>query len=312
MDKLSWAFYEQKFTVYVSQKNGNDFQDFFSTLMEKCYPGDFCRIKPWGRQGDLKCDGFWTSEEMLFQVYAPEEIGIAKTLSKISNDFSGAQVHWSGKFSKWTFVHNSPKGIPSKVKIKLIDLHQAHNILTASWGIQELWNEFKNLDDLEVISVLGAAPSYTLMREVGFEDFRLVLLKVAEKGPVADSEIQPVPMDKIEANALSDNVEMLIRAGMRKSPRVKDFLRSYKRIDPDLGDRAAEAFKKEYSSLKQDNLLPDDIFGRLLHFAGSDNDPKNLTSALAVIAYFFEECDIFERPLDPPGNENTEETESDL
>jgi len=40
MDEFARAFYEIAFELAYIKKRGNEFQDFFSTLMEKCHPNE--------------------------------------------------------------------------------------------------------------------------------------------------------------------------------------------------------------------------------------------------------------------------------
>jgi hypothetical protein len=43
MDSITREFFEWKFERAFMTKKGQEFQDFFSTIMEKRYPGDFTR-----------------------------------------------------------------------------------------------------------------------------------------------------------------------------------------------------------------------------------------------------------------------------
>ena len=61
MDKLRHSYYEMVFENAYLKKGGNEFQDFFSEIMEKCHPGDFQRVCPWGNVGDRKNDGYLSS-----------------------------------------------------------------------------------------------------------------------------------------------------------------------------------------------------------------------------------------------------------
>ena len=93
MDDLSRAYYEVVLENRFLKKKGNEFQDFFSEIMEKCHPGDFQRVRPWGKSGDKKNDGFLKSERRLFQVYAPNDMTEAAARKKITEDFAGAVKH---------------------------------------------------------------------------------------------------------------------------------------------------------------------------------------------------------------------------
>jgi hypothetical protein len=111
VDQLARVFYEQQLELTFLKKTGEEFQDFFSGVMEKCHPGDFQRVRPWGNIGDRKNDGYLRSERILFQVYAPNEPNINRTLNKIEVDFSEALPYWEKYFDVWIFVHNSRNGL---------------------------------------------------------------------------------------------------------------------------------------------------------------------------------------------------------
>lgn len=52
-----------------------------------------------------------------------------------------------------------------------------------------------------------------------------------------------------------------------------------------------------YAELKALDLPADTIFKHLQDYAGMNGEPKRQGAALAVLAYFFDSCDIFEDPL---------------
>lgn len=110
MDQLTRAYYEQAYKVAFMERKGNAFQDLFSEIMEKCHPGEFERVRPWGRHGDRKNDGCIMSAGQFFQVYAPNEMSANEAISKIEEDFHGAIEHWSEHLREWAFVHNSREG----------------------------------------------------------------------------------------------------------------------------------------------------------------------------------------------------------
>jgi hypothetical protein len=126
MDELTRSYYAQAFEINFMKKKGEAFQDFFSEIMEKRYPGDFIRVRPTGRVGDRKNDGILPSKRMLFQCYAPNELRATECITKIHEDFNGALVHWRNDFDTWVFVHNSRSGLGPDVTTKLLELSAAH------------------------------------------------------------------------------------------------------------------------------------------------------------------------------------------
>lgn len=305
MDALTKAFYEQRFTIHFLTKKGDSFQDFFSSIMERRHPGDFVRVRPWGNLGDWKNDGYLRSQRKLFQSYAPLvelKDTIYDALKKIDEDFNGALPHWEEYFAHWVFVHNSYQGLPAPILKKLLELGNLHSPLQIGhFGFPELRQEFLGLNEIDLVSLFGSTPSEKDIRSLGFSDLEIVLSTIAQQQPPTDIEIRPVSPDKIEANALSDNVRELLMLGMKKSDLVRRFFRQWH--DPALGDRAAEAFRKKYEELRTFGILPDDIFTQLQIFAGSTErrSPSHEFAVYAVLAFLFEECDIFE-----PARETTQ------
>ncbi len=297
MDQFTRAFYELKFRNAFLENRGEAFQDLFSSIMEKRHPNDFIRTRPWGNQGDRKNDGYVRSTRTLFQVYAPNEVEETKTLAKIDEDFAGALLHWSDHFDTWVFVHNSMQGLGPGVTKKLLDLDSGNqNVRVRSWSFEELRRVVFELAFPELTSLLGPIPSRTDLLDVQFPEVEMVLRTLETRSTPQSDEIRPVPPRKLEANSLSDAVALLLKAGMGSSNKVRDYFSGHH--DPELGDRVAQAFRSEYEALRNSNHTPDDIFARL-QLIGNGTilaTPSRQAATLTVLAYLFEECDIFERP----------------
>ena len=61
-------------------------------------------IKPMGKEGDWKADGYSTNTGTIYQCYAPEDMTGAETAKKIVEDFEGARSRWQDKMRRWVFV----------------------------------------------------------------------------------------------------------------------------------------------------------------------------------------------------------------
>jgi len=295
MDDFSRQLYELKFKVAFMERKADEFQDLFSTVMEKRYPADFIRVRPWGKRGDKKNDGYLKSKRTLFQCYAPNEMESIKCVSKIDKDFLGALPHWKEYFGTWVFIHNSREGLGPDVASKLLELGTAHAPLVVThWGFEELRQEAMQLSDLELSSLLGPVPSRQGMMALGLDDLLPILDHIARLSPAAEPDLRPVPADKLQRNLLSNAVEQLLTLGMTRA----DLVRKYFSLKPTLQDQIAESFRARYSELRATISNPDDIFASLQKFAGGEEvpSPSRQNGVLAVIAFFFEECDIFERP----------------
>ncbi|WP_300159885.1 ABC-three component system protein [Solidesulfovibrio sp.] len=123
-----------------------------------------------------------------------------------------------------------------------------------------------------------------------------VLDHVSVASVSAPSEVKDVSRGKIEANLLSEVVADFLKIGMRKSPLVKDFFDHY--FNPVYGEQIASAFKNKYEELKAviPRLHPDSIFGAIETWAGGTENitPNHKAAVLAVMAYLFDRCEIFE------------------
>jgi hypothetical protein len=281
------------------KKKGAAFQDFFSDIMEKRYPGDFIRTRPWGKEGDWKNDGYLRSQRTLFQVYAPNELSASTAIAKIHEDFHDALPFWDKYFCKWVFVHNSSQGLGPAVVEKLLDLSTGYpSITTISWGFEELSKVALSLPEDELIALLGGiiAPRDWELADVSFDKLRLLLMNIARQPPIPDPDLRPVPPEKLTFSGLSPDNAYLLTIGMRKSDRVAHFFNQWP--DPQFASEVVEGFRQEYLALRRANLTADIIFQELLAFTGAfdvqAHDGRG--AALAVLAYLFEECDIFERP----------------
>lgn len=294
---LQSAYYESRFENLFHRCKGDEFQAFFDRLMALAYPSDYMPSRPWGKDGDRKNDGFLKSERRLFQVYAPNEMSAKVAEKKIREDFEGAKVHWGNYFDKWSFVHNAYRGLPPHVQ-KLILEFETNNdgMKLDSWCLEELRLIFRRIADANnLVTWLGAAPTEETRVRLGFADLQDLLQSLASKAVPPGATVQPVPPRKIEANDLSESVATLIKNGMVKAPLVREFFETW--YDETLGGRLAVAFRDEYDRLRGHNH-PNLIFSELQAWAGGPQlgTAEHQMAVLAVLAYYFERCDIFEEP----------------
>lgn len=295
MDEVERAFRELQFRTAYLEKKGNEFQDWFGTIMEKRFPGDFIRVRPWGKAGDRKNDGYVTSKRWLFQVYAPNEISSTETLAKIDEDFNGARPYWDKYFDTWIFLHNSKQGLGPDVTAKLLDLNGAAPPFVVQWGFEELRRVTFELSPEELASLFGPVPHRRDIVSLGLDSLLPILDHIVAMKSNTDPDLRPPPADKIDRNMLSEDVAILLRAGMSRV----DLVRKYFRIQPGRKDEIAMSFRNRYDEVHSHGLSPDLIFAALQRHAAGDGvpPPQRQSAALAVLAFLFEECDIFEREV---------------
>lgn len=303
MDPNILAWYGVNFENAFLKAKGDTFQTFFEQLMSRAYKVDFMACRPWGNVGDKKNDGFLKSERRLFQVYAPNEMTAAAAKKKITEDFAGALEHWGKHFDKWTFVHNAHDGLPPHVQELLLETERQNSgVKVDPWSLEELRGVFRRLEPAELRDWFGYTPPTSAEQaNIGFEDIRIVLEDIAARELPKDHAVMTVDLGKLKTNRLSSSVQVLLTAGIAKAPLVKQFFEEWHQ--PTYGERMANAFGGRYLELREKvpPLHPIEIFDELqMWTGGAKTQPATrLASVLAVLAYFFERCDIFEPASEP-------------
>ncbi len=289
-------WYELKFALAFRSKFGTEFQDFFASIMERGYPADFQKVKPYGNVGDKKCDGYHSSCSRVYQVYASEKMQATETIAKIEEDFNGAAENWKGHMTSWVFVHNQWRGIPPAVLQKLLAINGSNGVAVTRWCEPELHDEFFKLSPENQSVLLGPVPTLQSLARIQMKDVIAVANVIAQQEAPPPAEIKQVPAGKLRSNSLSPYVQSLLAMGSRKSKLVKKLFAEWH--DPELGDRIARAFRIKYEELRAADILADEAFFELWNFAGGrlQDSIAHEAAVLAVLAFLFEECEIFEAP----------------
>jgi hypothetical protein len=294
LDELEKGYYGQAVKIACYEKHGTEFQSFFEKFMLMNHGDDFVCVRPHGNTGDRKCDGYLQSEKIVFQCYAPElPLAQTETISKINEDFNGAKKHWIEMIA-WKFVTNK-HAIPPDVLSHLNKLEKDHNPITVRLFTYETMREIiLSLPKDRLIELFGAMPTSQQMQQLTFNDIKPVLDHLQKNKPDPNYPVNAPSLEKLKANGLSEDVEVLLRHGRLKEPLVEQFFNGYP--DPDFGEQIAQSYREYYQVLKSQNLPSDDIFRALQVFTGGQERslPVREAAILAVMSYFFERCDIFE------------------
>lgn len=298
MDRLQQLGYEKDFRIAFLEARGDAFQRLFERLMSLAYPRDFLACRPWGNIGDRKNDGYLPSQRTLFQSYAPNDMTAGDAVKKITEDFEGAKKYWERYFDTWAFVHNAHDGRLGPHIIECLeDLRaQTKKIKVIPFGYPELLIEFRRLTIPDLESWFGPSITRTVNLNLGYQDLKAVLTHITQTSPPTMTQISEVSPGKIEANLLSDAVANFLKIGMQKAALVTGFFERWP--DPNYGERVAASFHEKYIELRKVRpvLHPDEIFGNIESWAAgtADHTPQHKAAVLAVMAYLFDRCEIFE------------------
>lgn len=122
LDQMQRHIYGLLFENAFLKARGKEFETLFARTMENRFPSAFQTVRPYGSRGDLKCDGFLTTQGVVFQCYAPLTLHLRNLLDKLDTDLRGAVVHWGQRMRYWVFVHNQHDGLPADAVRALQDL----------------------------------------------------------------------------------------------------------------------------------------------------------------------------------------------
>jgi hypothetical protein len=99
--------------------------------------------------------------------------------------------------------------------------------------------------------------------------------------------------DKIKKNKLTE-VQGFIDMGLMSVPSIEDYLNRHP--DASFADKLTRIFVKKYTALKEAENEPIIIFNALWDFACNEHeDYKYRSAGLAILVYFFEKCEVFEK-----------------
>jgi len=95
MNRDEKAFARVMFKHKVVTSDGQAYEDLFVDIMTRGNP-DFIGVKPQGRIGDRKNDGYDRRKGSYYQVFAPEDPKLKSqdAVKKLKTDFAGLLKHW--------------------------------------------------------------------------------------------------------------------------------------------------------------------------------------------------------------------------
>jgi hypothetical protein len=298
-EEIVLAWHSLTFRVQCAERTGAEFQSFFEQIMEKLDPS-FIKVKPSGKEGDWKCDGWLPDSGTCFQVYAPEDLTVSQTVAKIKDDFAGALKKWKGQMKRWVFVWSArEKGIPAAVLSCLNDLAKDNQeIEVDQWGRERLWQQARTLPENDRIDLLGVVPIPAEITATTDHEVQVLLTYIADQPiPNLDGDLGLVELEeKMDRNEFDDGVRILVKAAMPIVPTVEHYVSNHP--DQRFSQRVAVSLAERYGELSGElDGDPNAVFGGLLDRIAGDSGPqsKERWAAVAIVAHYFELCDIFER-----------------
>jgi hypothetical protein len=287
----------------LRKASGESFQAFFSQIMVAIHGADYFSVKPYGSLGDDGCDGYLNSTGQVFQCYGAhggEKKQVSSLVSKINADFQKATAALPDIMKGWSIVHNLIDGMPVQAVQALHSLSTNNPGVTIEQvGLDALAERVFKLPMIQIESLLGPRAEPLETRNVDVKVVRQIVSGLAshvDQVPLAFIDLRPVPPDKLNLNSLPNHWKHLIATGWQGTALVGQYFSRHP--DPTLGDTIAKVFRREYESLKMQGLAPGAIMSSLFELMTGVGHvlPVQQHSALVLLAFLFENCDIFERP----------------
>ena len=138
LEQFELNFYAALARCELLKRRGSAFQDFFIELGHHRWGPDFEGRRAQGRIGDKKCDGYRSSDQTVFQCYAPREMQPRPLCDKIDEDYHGAVAnHQHTPILRWVLVHNDFEELPTEAHELIIKLRRAKSATPIEiWGPQ--------------------------------------------------------------------------------------------------------------------------------------------------------------------------------
>lgn len=137
------------------------------------------------------------------------------------------------------------------------------------------------------------------MPDLSSEELAIVAKHIMKNinGAAADESFTLLAVrQKIEKNKLTDYVASLLEVGIAKASEVGNFVNQMESISPGFAETLKMGFIKKYEDFHQQGYREDSLFESLRHYASQGSqDPKKSAAGLAVLAYYFELCEVFEK-----------------
>jgi hypothetical protein len=295
--ELGLYIHQIEFENRCYRERGAAFQTLFESIMRRADPS-FIAVKPHGKEGDWKNDGFSKRDGIVYQCYSPDTSKIAEILKKVTEDFSGAKKKWGPEMKQWVFVWGHEEALPAPVLNLLLNLgRQNPSIKIDNLSREALWKIVSGLPELDRVSLLGVVPQFSdIIDTTAVEVQPLLNYLVRENIPMQSDDISLTEIsEKITRNNLSENVRVLIRNALPVAHVVENYVK--KNPDPLFSATVANSLVDKYKSLVLPNGRDaDHIFWELVKYVKHDaQDPKEFWSAVGIVTFYFELCDVFER-----------------
>ena len=292
------------FKVRVLTSEGQDFENLFIAIMQSANL-NFRPVKPQGKFGDRKNDGFDKETGTYYQIYAPENSSKSSNtaINKLKADFEGLYSYWNEQVTpikEFFFVLNDKyKGGYPTLEVELAKIEKKYKIKANPYIIKNLEDLLFELPEEKINGIIGLTPDAVSINDIDFGSMNEVINHLTSIKFSYTLEHIPYNPDfekKILFNNLSDIVASWLKQGNYQNHIIKNY---FKRNRSGLKNDLREIFSKLYSDglkLVGNNKENDTVFLYILTNASPQLKKHIQDAVLVLMSYYFEYCDIFKTP----------------
>ena len=299
----------------ILQSDAQQFENLFVSIME-CYDKDFKPVKPHGKFGDKKNDGFISNKNEYFQVYGPENIekSIDYAIKKLNEDSNGLVLNWPEVKIINYVVNDKYKGLYPIVFEKIEKLKDEVNKLATELKIEvNLWtsktieDKFFELSPEDMSKIITIAFMNYATVEIDYNILTEVIEYISKIPSLKTSEKLRAPdfIEKIEFNNLSDELSNRMNGYHLESSELDIYF-------DNVGNFIANTLKEKFGNLyleakeiyktqvldEKINKNNDFIYFYILEKVRPEKATVPYIACIeSLMAYYFESCDIYEEPV---------------
>jgi hypothetical protein len=296
------------FKYRVVTSDGQAYEDLFVDVMQRGNP-DFIAVKPQGKIGDRKNDGYDRKKGCYYQVFAPEnpKLKSQDAVKKLKTDFAGLLKHWNKvtPVKEFHFVFNDKyNGSFPTIEADLAAIKTKNKLDDcSSFLAKHLEERLFALADDQVGAVVGFIPDPSNIQTLDYSTLNEVISHILQyKGALGPTQLLSAPNfeDKIKFNGLGPQTGTLLNSASYQVGILDDYFSlNSDFIKQDLRDTMNRMYQnaqvKDFGSaigVSKSDL----VFLDILESASTNQTQAVRNAVLVVMAKFFESCDIFEDP----------------
>jgi len=128
-------------------------------------------------------------------------------------------------------------------------------------------------------------------------DLEAITNRISKNSELPSTDYILLPLaEKMVFNSMSNTTQQLINMGLMRVSEVKTYITHRTKMESAFAERLLKPLSEQYNELRTNGLNSDYIFEEIRQFAcGRSLDFRKQAAGLAVIVYFFEKCEIFEK-----------------